>query len=445
MRGAVPGRAWSRVAAAFVLLCAGPSLAARAEDPKPRPVDALIAELGSQFGKNREKAAREIGLHGPAAAKAVPALVKALKDAYEPVRLPAALSLSRIDPSELSGVPLLIHAPYPLDPPVRVAVIEALCVYPPDVPGVVDELLRSVSSESIGPIAFARLRALGPAVLPNLNAMLEEGEPVRVRTIWPMVVHFGLEVVPSLLPLLESPDEQTRLRVATHLSKDLLHKYPPEIKKGIQVVLEGAPKPEFEAAVDGLAKEGAAVVPPLLAVLASTESAAVRVHAIRVLERIGAAARPAARRLRVLTVAFDPGVRDAAMAALWKIDPKAMEEPAKPIVPPAAWAAARAAKGRAKGVSRADEIEPVVEAALDWLIAHQEPNGLWGNAASVHRCRIGAGPCRGGGLGYLSHGTSALAILALLGNGETHASGKRADAVRKGLQALIDAQDSEGC
>ena len=434
-------RAGLRLVAALLLL-SFPG-AAVAEDPKPRPVDALIAELASPFGKNREKAALELGLHGPAAAKAVPALVKALKDPFVAARLPAAVALARIDPSELSGVPILIAANSGKDTASRVAVVEALCVYPPDVPGVVDELLWSVSDDGSGPLAMARLRALGPTVLPNLNEILGKGEHYSFRSIWPMVEHFGLEVVPALVPLLDSPFEETRILVAKYLSVGLLPKYPPEVANGIEVVVKGAPKPEFDAALDALAKAGAASVPPLLGVLASTESSAVRVHAIRALERIGAAARPAARLLRMMTVAFNPAVRDAAMAALWKIDPEAMNAPPKPLIAPPAWVAARSAKGRAKGVRPAQDVEDAIDVALDWLAAHQERDGLWNGATTMHRCR--AGPCRGGGAGYLRTGTSALAVLALLGNGETHASGKRAESVRKGLQALMEAQDTEGC
>jgi len=429
-----------RATAAAALLLLAVTAPAPAEEPAPRPVDALVAELGSKFGKNREQAARELGLHGAAAKAAVPALVAALKDAYAPTRAAAAIALRRIDLSETAGVPVLVAATVEGEDAARLEAVEALAAYPPEVPGVVDALMRLVRSKALGPVALERLRALGPATLPGVKSVLRKGEPDEVWRVWPVVEHLGLDCVPDLLPLLESPDRKTRATAAEHLAKGLQSKYPPPLPMAIEALREGTKSPD--SAIEAFAGQGAAGVPALMGILASTESRWSRLQAVRALERVGAEARPAGRLLRGLTISVDREVREAALSALWKADPDAMKSPVRPLDPPPAWMAARAAKDRAKGLRRGVEVEDSLSAALDWLAAHQDPGGRWSCDGFGRRC---AGKrCDGRGQAYFDEGATALAVLAFLGAGETHADGRRAEVVRRGLEALVAAQEPDG-
>ena len=91
------------------------------------------------------------------------------------------------------------------------------------------------------------------------------------------------------------------------------------------------------------------------------------------------------------------------------------------------------------------ETEAAVQAALKWLVAHQSSDGHWDAG------RFGAGR-ETMTLGYNRNGAGAkadtamtgLALLALLGSGNTHRDGPYADNVRRGLNFLLSVQGSDG-
>ncbi|HEX7447736.1 MAG TPA: prenyltransferase/squalene oxidase repeat-containing protein [Pirellulales bacterium] len=91
------------------------------------------------------------------------------------------------------------------------------------------------------------------------------------------------------------------------------------------------------------------------------------------------------------------------------------------------------------------DTEAAVKAALKWLADHQADDGRWD--ASEH----GAGnERRVGNENFGKVGTEAdtgvtgLALLAFLGNGQTHLEGDYPETVERGLAFLIDAQKSDG-
>ncbi|HEX5442226.1 MAG TPA: hypothetical protein VFW87_00295 [Pirellulales bacterium] len=91
------------------------------------------------------------------------------------------------------------------------------------------------------------------------------------------------------------------------------------------------------------------------------------------------------------------------------------------------------------------DTEAAVKAALEWLAAHQDDDGRWD--ASQH----GAGnERRVGNENFGKVGTEAdtgvtgLALLAFLGNGQTHLEGDYPETVERGLAFLIDVQKSDG-
>ncbi len=94
------------------------------------------------------------------------------------------------------------------------------------------------------------------------------------------------------------------------------------------------------------------------------------------------------------------------------------------------------------------ETEAAVGAALQWLVRHQHPDGRWDVKDWRGRCR-GIG-CVGGGehdLGDARYevGVTALAILALLGQGHAQAAdGPLGAAAARGLRWLRERQHAEG-
>jgi len=89
------------------------------------------------------------------------------------------------------------------------------------------------------------------------------------------------------------------------------------------------------------------------------------------------------------------------------------------------------------------ETEEAVLRGLEWLRAHQSPEGCWDSDGFDARCRdLG---CGGGGGALYDVGVTGLATLAFLGYGETHKTPRYGHVVRNALKFLKNAQDAEGC
>ncbi len=76
--------------------------------PAGPAVPALVKALGHENDSMRASAAGALGKIGPPARAALPALRKALKDKHEPARIVAALSISRLDPSNAGTVVAMV-------------------------------------------------------------------------------------------------------------------------------------------------------------------------------------------------------------------------------------------------------------------------------------------------------------------------------------------------
>lgn len=86
-----------------------------------------------------------------------------------------------------------------------------------------------------------------------------------------------------------------------------------------------------------------------------------------------------------------------------------------------------------------------VPRALDWLAAHQHPDGLWSNADFASECRRrGKEECGGAGSVNYDVGATGLALLALLGDGHTPTEGAHREPVLRGLAWLVRTQAGEG-
>ena len=100
-------------------------------------------------------------------------------------------------------------------------------------------------------------------------------------------------------------------------------------------------------------------------------------------------------------------------------------------------------KGSRFGATR--DTAAAIEAALQWLVENQEENGSWD--ASLHRAGIDRqvdGQQRSSTGVNADTGITGLALLALLGDGNTHLVGSRREAVQHGLEYLLGQQTANG-
>ena len=93
--------------------------------------------------------------------------------------------------------------------------------------------------------------------------------------------------------------------------------------------------------------------------------------------------------------------------------------------------------------------DDALDAALEWLAAHQSPHGGWEAAGFVQWCNgqpaKGAKP-DGAGKQMYDSGVTGLALCAFLGAGYTNRGNHRFNrVVARGLRYLINVQDPEGC
>jgi hypothetical protein len=84
-----------------------------------------------------------------------------------------------------------------------------------------------------------------------------------------------------------------------------------------------------------------------------------------------------------------------------------------------------------------------IDQALDWLARHQAEDGSWSCAGFDASCRQQP-PCDGLGSPQYDVGVTGLALLAFLGAGNTHESGRYRQTVRRGLRYLTDVQGPDG-
>lgn len=91
------------------------------------------------------------------------------------------------------------------------------------------------------------------------------------------------------------------------------------------------------------------------------------------------------------------------------------------------------------------ETEAAVEAALKWLVSHQQTDGSWDASAwgSGVESRV-LGHNRQGAGAEADTGISGLAVLAFLAAGHTHLEGEYAKTVQHALEYLIGKQKSDG-
>lgn len=88
--------------------------------------------------------------------------------------------------------------------------------------------------------------------------------------------------------------------------------------------------------------------------------------------------------------------------------------------------------------------EQALKDGLEWLRAHQAPDGSWDCDGFTAFCgNIGSDTCDGEGEGLHDVGVTGLALLAFLGDGNTMREGPYKEVVTKGIKWLRDQQDYE--
>jgi hypothetical protein len=92
------------------------------------------------------------------------------------------------------------------------------------------------------------------------------------------------------------------------------------------------------------------------------------------------------------------------------------------------------------------ETEAAVQAALRWLADHQSGDGRWeARRNEAGRETTPDGRSRPNAGADADTGMTGLALLAMLGAGNTHLRGDYKENVRRGLNFLLQSQDAEGC
>ncbi len=92
------------------------------------------------------------------------------------------------------------------------------------------------------------------------------------------------------------------------------------------------------------------------------------------------------------------------------------------------------------------QTEAAVQAALKWLAGHQSEDGRWeARRNEAGRETTPDGRSRPNAGADADTGMTGLALLAMLGSGNTHLRGDYPENVRRGLNFLLQSQDAEGC
>ena len=92
------------------------------------------------------------------------------------------------------------------------------------------------------------------------------------------------------------------------------------------------------------------------------------------------------------------------------------------------------------------ETEAAVQAALKWLAEHQNEDGRWeARRNEAGRETTPDGRSRPNAGADADTGMTGLALLAMLGAGNTHQRGQYRENIRRGLNFLMQSQDADGC
>jgi HEAT repeat protein len=206
-------------------------------------VPALVRALARDEAGLRAEAAEELGLIGPPAAAAVPALLRACREAADPLlRVEAARAVACIDPKDAAPVPLLVGALADGAAKVRKRAAEALGDLGPGARPAVPALVKTAQDADAG-VRWAALDALGQigpaaeAAVPALRSALQDAR-VRGAAVdaLGLIGRKAVPAVPALERLLTGDDAGVRWAAAAAL----LRVGGPGARAGVRYLLEKA-------------------------------------------------------------------------------------------------------------------------------------------------------------------------------------------------------------
>jgi HEAT repeat protein len=141
-------------------------------------VPELIKALNDENARVRLEAAEDLGLVGPPAAAAVPALLKLMEPEADPlVRVAAAKAVARIDPKNKTAVPLLIEALKDKAGKVQKMAAESLGDLGPESQAAVAALVKA-AKDSDPTVSWAAIDALG-----QIGPGAEAAVPTLIETL----------------------------------------------------------------------------------------------------------------------------------------------------------------------------------------------------------------------------------------------------------------------
>ena len=181
-----------------------------------------IAALHNEDASVRSRASDELGMSGESAAEAVPMLIQALRDDYEPVRLNAAYALGAI------GAPAVLQLIETLgaenEPTRRMAAYALAAVGAPAIPALSEALQHT--EEAVRVEATYALAQIGAAAEPAIPALMERAKDDCVEVRRYLAEAFGgigaaaAPAVPVLIDMLaHDEDAQTRFESALALAQ----------------------------------------------------------------------------------------------------------------------------------------------------------------------------------------------------------------------------------
>ena len=298
----------------------------------PKPLQRFISRnIGApQAALLQRAAARALGVIGPEAAAAVPALSRTIRAKEADVRYEAGLALGRIGGAGADQLAATLTAK---DPNVRYPAVVGLGEARADLNLAVLALLQALGDphDGVRIAAGGSLSKLGTNVLPLVIRELESGTPARRRAAARAVGIVRTDrasALPGLLKMARDPDSACRLAGIEALGGQGL---PNDrmIEAFSNALTDSVPEVRLAAvfALVQLRGRAAPAVPNLTARL-SDPSAPVRLWAARTLGGIGSPARPAVGALTGLAADPDASVQAAAGQALASIrDALASETP----------------------------------------------------------------------------------------------------------------------
>ena len=269
--------------------------------------DLVNALREEQIPAVRRLVATALGRFGAAASPAVGVLTKALADADAGVRAAGAESLGRVGKDAGTAAPELVKLLADPDAAARLAAIGALGkVEPADRPAAGEALARLQPGDSAEVrlevlAALGRLGATSPAIEAFVRAALDDARPpVRVAALQSVAAGRtgGAALAPRVLELAKADADG-------------------EVRTGAVRAFPALGLPPGEVALK------------LADLLKSDRLAGVRVAAVEELGKLGADAKPQLGELRRARSDADPKVREAASAAIRRIEagPEPVQKP----------------------------------------------------------------------------------------------------------------------